>query len=109
MRNLLRRYREFALIGRDPVLAASLLLCAFFIFVFILLPLFQATITGFFNDAGQVDLQYFGRYFDSYFGPLSRQIFGDTIVMGLLTATFGTLLGFVFAYAMVRCNMPGAT
>jgi iron(III) transport system permease protein len=28
------------------------------------------------------------------------------MVMGLLAATFGTLLGFVFAYTAVRCNVP---
>ncbi len=27
--------------------------------------------------------------------------------MGLLTATFGTIVGFIFAYAIVRCNIPG--
>ena len=107
MKNLRHRYREFALIGRDPVLAVSLLLCGFFLFVFIFLPLYQATVTGFFDKTGQFDLEYFARYFDDYFGPLSRRIFTDTLVMGLLTATFGTLLGFIFAFAVVRCNMPG--
>jgi len=27
--------------------------------------------------------------------------------MGVLSATFGTILGFIFAYATVRCNIPG--
>ena len=27
--------------------------------------------------------------------------------MGLLTATGGTFMGFIFAYAVVRCNIPG--
>jgi iron(III) transport system permease protein len=102
-----RRYREFSLIGRDPVLTVSLLLSGFFLLVFIIVPLFNATFTGFFNPAGEFDLHYFARYFDSYYGPLSRRIFFDTLVMGTLTATFGTILGFIFAYATVRCSMPG--
>lgn len=104
---LLHRWREFALIGRDPVLAFSLLLCAFFLLVFVFFPLFKVTIAGFFSPEGALDLQYFGRFFDSYYGPLSRQIFGDTLVMGVLTATFGTVLGFIFAFSTVRCNIPG--
>ncbi len=105
--SLERRYHEFSLIGRDPVLAVSLLLSGFFLLVFVIVPLYRTIVAGFFNSAGQVDLQYFGRYFNAYYGPLSRQIFGNTLVMGGLTASFGTLLGFVFAYAMVRCRMPG--
>ncbi len=103
-----RRFREFALLGRDPILTISLIISGFFLLVFVVFPIFQTTITGFFNEEGAVDLQYFGRYFDAYYGPLSRRIFLDTLVMGFLTASFGTLLGFVFAYAMVRCKMPGS-
>lgn len=102
-----RRYREFSLIGHDPVLTISLLLSGFFLLVFVLAPLYRTIVTGFFNAQGALDLEYFRRYFDSFYGPLSRQIFANTLVMGLLTATFGTLLGFIFAYAMARCNMPG--
>lgn len=104
---VLRRYREFALIARDPVLFISLLFSAIFLFVFVFYPLYRATITGFFNNQGQLDLQYFGRYFDSFYGPVSRQIFANTLVMGMLTATGGTILGFLFAYAVVRCDIPG--
>lgn len=103
-----RRYREFSLMGRDPILTISLLISGFFLLVFVVLPIFRTTVAGFFNADGAIDLQYFGRYFDAYYGPLSRQIFFDTLVMGLLTATLGTLVGFVFAYATVRCNMPGS-
>ena len=104
---LLQRYREFALIARDPVLFMGLLFVGIFLLVFIFFPLFQATINGFFNKLGQLDLQYFARYFDSYYGPFSRRVFRDTLIMGLLTATGGTFLGFIFAYAVVRCNIPG--
>ena len=47
------------------------------------------------------------RYFDDYFGPSLRRSFTDTMQMGLLTATAGTLVGFIFAYAIVRCRIPG--
>ena len=104
---LQRRYREFSLIGRDPILTISLLLSGFFLFIFIILPIYRTTVAGFFDPQGNLDLQYFGRYFDAYYGPLSRAIFLNTLVMGLLTATIGTLVGFIFAYATVRCNMPG--
>ncbi len=104
---LRRRLREFALIARDPALLLSLVFCGLFLFIFVFYPIYKTTANGFVNPAGELDLKYFGRYFDSYYGPLSRRIFRDTLVMGLFTATGGTLVGFIFAYAVVRCNIPG--
>lgn len=104
---LQRRYREFALIARDPVLFVSLILCSIMLLVFIFYPLARTLINGFFTGDGQFSLEFFDRYFDSYYGPLSRRILGNTLLMGVLTATFGTLLGFIFAYTVVRCNVPG--
>lgn len=104
---LTRRLREFALIARDPVLLLSLVFCGLFLFIFVFYPIFKTTANGFFNTDGALDLKYFGRFFDDYYGPLSRRIFRDTMVMGLLTALGGTLVGFIFAYAVVRCKIPG--
>jgi iron(III) transport system permease protein len=102
-----RRIREFALIGRDPVLTISLLLSGIVIFVFVVFPLFRSVIGGFISKEGTFDLTYFTRYFDDYFGPALRRSFTDTMQMGLYTAFSGTLVGFIFAYAVVRCQIPG--
>jgi iron(III) transport system permease protein len=101
-----RRFREFSIIFRDPVLFMSLLFSGIFIFVFVLLPILRTISGGFFSSEGTLDLAYFGRYFDDFYGPGLRQAFLDTMIMGLLTAIFGTLVGFIFAYASVRCNPP---
>ena len=105
--NLTRRLREFSLIGRDPVLSISLLLSGIFIFIFVVLPLYRSAAGGFFAKDGSWDITYFTRYFDSYYGPALRRVFTDTMQMGLMTATAGTLVGFIFAYAIVRCQIPG--
>ena len=107
-----RRYREFALIARDPALMISLLYCGLFLFVFIAFPLYQGTANGFLNaDATgpwytRLSLKYFIRFFDAYYGPYQRQVFLSTLEMGLLTAFGGTALGFIFAYTMVRFSPP---
>jgi len=102
-----RRAGEFALMFRDPVLALGLMVCAVFLAAFVIYPILRTAINGFFDDKGRLSLGYFARYFDAYYGPLSRRIFRDTLVMGVLAAGGGTLVGFVFAYAVVRCRMPG--
>jgi iron(III) transport system permease protein len=105
--NLTRRIREFSLIGRDPVLSISLLLSGVFIFIFVVFPLYRSAAGGFVSKEGAWDVTYFTRYFDSYYGPALRRAFTDTMQMGLMTATAGTLVGFIFAYAVVRCQIPG--
>ena len=102
-----RRIREFSLIFRDPVLFMSLLFSTFFIVVFVLIPIIKTISGGFVSSEGNLDVKYFSRYFDSYYGPAMRKSFYDTMTMGLMTAIFGTLVGFIFAYATVRCNIPG--
>jgi ABC-type spermidine/putrescine transport system permease subunit II len=74
-----------------------LLFSGIFIFVFVLLPILRTLSGGFFSEEGRLDLSYFARYFDSFYGPGLRQAFLDTMIMGLLTAVFGTLVGFIFA------------
>lgn len=109
---LLRRIREFSLIARDPVLMISLLFTGIFLFVFVVYPLFRGTFNGFLDpeQSGpwytRLSLEHFGRYFDSYYGPYARLVFRNTLIMGLLAATGGTILGFIFAYTIVRCNVP---
>ncbi len=110
--SLRRRYREFALIARDPVLMIALLFCGLFLFIFVVYPLYRGTANGFVDAEAsgpwytRLSLEYFARFFDSYYGPYSRQIFFNTLEMGLLTAIGGTALGFIFAYTMVRCKAP---
>lgn len=102
-----RRGQEFALIFRDPVLAMSLIFTSLFLIAFVAYPIFKTAWNGFFDAKGNFSLVFFQRYFDSYYGPVSRRIFTDTMIMGILTAAGGTLLGFIFAYTIVRCRIPG--
>ena len=107
MAGLRRRFQEFRLIGQDPVLAIGLLAIGAFALTFIVYPLMRVVVQGFISlETGELNLVHFGRYFDAYFGPYYRRVVRDTMIMGVATATGGTILGFVFAYALVRCHMP---
>lgn len=105
--NLARRYREFGIIARDPVLLVGLLIAGLFILTFIFFPIARVVIRAFFGEDDALSVEYFARYVDSYYAPYLWRSVRDTMVMGLLTATLGTVLGFVFAYTVVRCNPPG--
>ena len=104
---IVQRYREFQLIGRDPVLMLGLLISASFVFLFVVWPLLRVVVEGFFNaETGAFSLEYFGRYIDPYFVRHSWYTLRDTMTMGLATATGGTILGFIVAFTLVRCSYP---
>lgn len=123
-----QKIEEFRLIGQDPIMMIALVFSAIFVLVFVFMPIFRTIGRGFFTDAGQFDLTNFARYFDGTplnginttfkkigmilgetdkYGRTYRTTLADTLLMGVLTATAGTLVGFIFAYATVRCNIPG--
>lgn len=104
---LWRRWQEVRIIGQDPVLAIGLIAVSAFVFLFVALPLLRVIYQGFFDPAtGDFSLKYFQQFIDPYYGPYLWQVLANTMTMGLGAATGGTLLGFIFAYAMVRCSFP---
>jgi len=101
------RYREFSIIARDPVLMIGLLVSGLFVLTFIFSPIVRVVMRAFVDEDGVGSLEYFSRYLDPYCAPYLWRSVRDAMIMGLLTATMGTMLGFIFAYTVVRCNPPG--
>lgn len=109
--SLIRRYREFRLIAQDPVLLIGLIVTGIFMLAFIIWPLARVIVQGFFiadskPNAGTFNLDQFARYLSPQFSLQYWTIFSDTLLMGILAAIGSTLVGFLFAYTMVRCNIP---
>ncbi len=107
-RGLWRRWQEFRLIGQDPVLAVGLIVVVTFVSLFVALPLLRVVWQGFFDATGAFSLAYFAQLIDPYYRTNLWTTIWNTLVMGVGAATGGTILGFIFAYALVRCNMPFA-
>jgi iron(III) transport system permease protein len=93
-------------LSQDPVLLAGLLVAGAFIFLFVAWPLARVIAQGFFDLEGRVSLEQFHRYVDPSYARHYRLIFYDTMGMGILSALFGTALGFIFAYSYVTCDVP---
>ncbi|MGE5264661.1 MAG: ABC transporter permease [Acidobacteriota bacterium] len=101
-----RRYREFRLIARDPVLLIGLLATGAFMLAFIVWPLMRVIYQGFFTMEGEPSLKFFQRYLDPQYMLQYWIVFWWTIQMGVYAAIGSTLVGFLFAYTMVRCGIP---
>jgi iron(III) transport system permease protein len=92
----IRRVRQFA---QDPLLVVITVIVTLFVLLGIILPLI-ATVGLSSSEEG---LPLFERYlFDSTY----QTIILNTIVMGLLVATVGTAVGFLFAFVQVKLNVP---
>jgi len=104
---LRRRYHELYLLAQDPVLLAGVLVVGAFMLTFVVWPLGRVIVQGCFSAEGQFSLEQFHRYVDPRYTHYYRRIFYDTVRMGLLSASFGTALGLLFAYTTVHCRAPG--
>ncbi len=92
----LRRVRQFM---QDPWLVIIAVVIVVFVFLAVILPLI-ATVSLSGSDEG---LPLFQRYIED---PVYQNIMVNTIVMGLLVAFLGTLVGFVFAFVQVKLDVP---
>ncbi len=104
--SVVRRYREFKLIARDPVLLVGLLIIGAFMLAFIVWPLARVIYQGFYTMDGVPSLKFFERYIDPQYTLQYWMIFWWTIQMGVGAAVGSTLVGFLVAYTMVRCDIP---
>lgn len=96
MKNIRRILDEFRLILRDPVLAATILLVAASLVLFILWPLYEVLWEGFFNEQGSFTLQYFR---EGLTKSDNIRTLANTIWLGVFVSAVSTFIGFLFAYA----------
>jgi len=90
------------LIWKEPLLLVSILAIFYFLWVFVAYPIFQVFKTSLIVDK-QFDLSNYLAIFSKryYFQP-----FINSMILGVCTATMGTLLGFVYAYTITRTPIP---
>ncbi len=91
--------RDLLALARDPFLGGAFLLTIAFLVVGTFWPLGQILVEGFRSRSGAFDLA-------SYERVLTRSVFqtiiGNTLVLGVLVAAASTVVGFAYAYVLVR-------
>lgn len=97
-------WRALAALGQDRVLLATIVTIAVLLLVFIVYPIAQAVRVSLAPE-GTFSLSAY-RYLLSQWWL--RQTFFNSILLGSIVATTGTLVGFVFAYALNRVRLPWA-
>ena len=97
-----RSIGELKRIAKDPLLAIVVLAVLAALMVFIVYPLASVVLTAL-RPEGRWSFGVFREIADS---PYMRQAFSNSIMMGVLTAVIGTGIGFLFAFAVTRADVP---
>jgi len=106
MRQPSRKMQEiignWRLIWKEPLLLVFVIAIFYFLLVFVAVPLYMVFKTSLIVNK-QFDLSNYLAIFSKryYFQP-----FINSMILGILAATAGTILGFVFAYAITRTPLP---
>jgi iron(III) transport system permease protein len=97
-----RSFGELKRLAKDPLLGIVVLAVLAALMVFIVYPLASVVLTAL-RPEGRWSLGVFREIAASTY---MRQAFSNSIMMGVLTAVIGTGIGFLFAFAVTRADVP---
>jgi len=89
-------------LARDPLLFAVAILTVLSLFVFVVYPILCVAVQSMKSDSGFS----FRIYREVLGSAYLRKAFFNSLMMSTLTALAGTFIGFLFAFAVVRANVP---
>lgn len=100
---MLKRIKgELRRLINDPVLLVTIILISALLFVFIVFPLFKVLQQSLYSH-GEFSPKYFKQFFQKIY--LIRPFY-NSLTVGALVALIGTTIGFIFAYAITRTDIP---
>lgn len=99
-----KKLNETRMILRQPILLAAVVLTVLLLLLFVIYPLLKILIFSLTDAEGNFSLANLGAILST-----SRylQVFGRTMLLGLVVAAISTFIGYVFAYTITRTNVPG--
>jgi len=90
------------IIWKEPFLLVAILAIFYFLLLFVAFPIFQV-----FRYSLVVDKKFdLSNYLAVFSARYYYQPFLNSIILGAITGTTGTIMGFVFAYALTRTPLP---
>jgi len=92
------------MLAKQPLLLASILFIFAILLIFILLPLFNVFKLGFSDEAGGLSVANFVNVISN---SSYQKTFINSIKLGVIVALIATTMGYIFAFAMTRTEMPG--
>jgi len=97
-----RAFGDLKRIARDPLLLLVALASLLSLIVFVAYPLISVALQSLKTESGFS----LGNFVDVAKSAYLRRAFYNSLMMSTLTALVGTLIGFAFAFAVTRANVP---
>ncbi|MBI9100977.1 MAG: iron ABC transporter permease [Spirochaetales bacterium] len=94
---------DFKKLLKEPGLLLTILILFYLLIIFVIFPIYQVLKTSLVYE-GSLG---FGNYVQILKQSYYIKPFLNSMLLGVITATLGTFVGFVFAYAITRTPMPG--
>ena len=88
---------------RQPLLLLTIIVVFALLFIFVLLPIFNVLKMGVTTKEGQFSL---ANLIEIISNNRYRQTFYNSLQLGLIVAVVATLIGYLFAFAITRTEMP---
>lgn len=99
----MEKYKEAYRLLHDPFLVFLIVIIFALLSLFIVYPLMRVLMTSLFYQ-GEFRPRYFLQFFERRY---LIQPFLNSLTVGALVSLLGTLIGFIFAYAVTRVDVPG--
>src|SRR5690554_6437398 len=96
------RSDRWAVLRQDPILLAALIAISLWLVIFVVYPLAKVFWLSFF-PRGSFTLETYRYIFSQWW---LRGTISNTLILGVSTATVSTMIGFMFAYALNRSDIP---
>ena len=99
----IKKLNETKMILRQPLLLAAVVLTILLLLLFVIYPLLKILVFSLTDAEGNFSLANLVSIFTT-----SRYlaVFGRTMLLGVLVAILSTFIGYLFAYAITRTNVP---
>lgn len=99
---LQRSKRQTRMLLKDPLLFIVITIILLSLIIFIIFPLIKVILTSVYPK-NKISLSVFKEIVSSWY---LKRAFLNSIMMGTLTAFFGAVVGFIFAFTLTRTNIP---
>lgn len=94
--------KQLTVFRQDPILLVTVILVSLSLLVFIVYPLLRVFWLSFFPH-GTFTLENYKYIFSQWW---LRETITNSLLLGVITATVSTIIGFMFAYALNRTTIP---
>ena len=94
---------ELTMILKEPLLLAVLILIFLSIFIFVIFPLFKVIQFSLLDADNQLSLETLRRIVTN---TGYQKTFWNSIRLGVITALLATIIGYFYAFAVTRTEMP---